>query len=164
MASWSLLGRCSKAKTLPSYTGSRLLFSTMCIPHMFNSKTTLTCSSRDPRNPIAPLRRHVETHSDDVTAVHFSHSGSTEVLLSASTDGLLAISNPNESDEDEAGIQMQNWGCSVSRAGWINGPSSGPRVWASSDMETLSIWNEEVGCFCMPLIKLHIKRCSMNEA
>lgn len=136
----------------------------MCIPYMFNSKITLTCSSRDPRNPIAPLRRHVETHSDDVTAVHFSRAGSTEVLLSASTDGLLAISNPNESDEDEAGLQVQNWGCSVSKAGWIHGPSSGPRVWASSDMETLSIWNEEVGCLCTSLIKLHNKCCFMNEA
>ena len=82
-----------------------------------------------------------------MTAVHFSRTSSTEVLLSASTDGLVSISNPSEADEDEAVIQVQNWGCSVSRAGWIHGPSTGPRVWASSDMETLGIWTEEVGSY-----------------
>lgn len=97
----------------------------------------------DPRNPVAPLRKHTETHSDDVTSVRFSRMGSEEVLLSASTDGLLCTSNPAEEDEDEAGLNIGNWGCSIAKAGWIGGEGS-VRAWARSDMETVSLWSAEV--------------------
>lgn len=102
---------------------------------------------RDPRNPAAPLRSHSSTHSDDITAVHFSHLGSQNVLLSASSDGLITTSNPEEENEDEAGLHVGNWGCSVSQVGWINTTEHGPqasRIWASSDMETFSSWSNEV--------------------
>ncbi|KAI5124881.1 hypothetical protein M0805_007311 [Coniferiporia weirii] len=98
----------------------------------------------DPRNPVAPLRRYSSTHSDDITAVHFARGGSTNVLLSASTDGLLCTSNPLEEDEDEASIDVGNWGCSISKAGWTHGVTTGPQVWAVSDMETLSMWSNEL--------------------
>ncbi|EJD00973.1 WD40 repeat-like protein [Fomitiporia mediterranea MF3/22] len=100
----------------------------------------------DPRNPVAPLRQHTSTHSDDITAVQFSQRGTEAALLSASTDGLLCISNPHEADEDEATIHVANWGCSISKAGWIpqNSPSEGPQIWATSDMETLSFWSNEL--------------------
>ncbi len=106
--------------------------------------------SRDPRSPAAPLRAHSYTHSDDITALHFlrssyaNGSGSQTVLLSISTDGLLSTSNAGEPDEDEAGLHVGNWGTSVAQAGWVNGRGGSPGVWASSDMETFSLWTNEV--------------------
>ncbi|KII96048.1 hypothetical protein PLICRDRAFT_170630 [Plicaturopsis crispa FD-325 SS-3] len=92
----------------------------------------------DPRNPSAPLRTHGSTHSDDVTVLHF-HPEKLSTILSGSSDGLLCTSNAQEDDEDEAVVDVANWGCSVSQAGWT---SSG--VWAASDMETFGAWNEEL--------------------
>lgn len=91
---------------------------------------------------------HSCTHSDDITAVHFlkSHAGRSypNILLSASTDGLLCTSNPDEDDEDEAGLHVGNWGCSVAQAGWIYGKTGSPGIWSSSDMETFGVWSSEV--------------------
>ncbi|KZT12893.1 WD40 repeat-like protein [Laetiporus sulphureus 93-53] len=99
----------------------------------------------DPRSPAAPLRTHSSTHSDDITAVHFSHSSSgSRVLLSASSDGLLCTSNAEEEDEDEACLHVGNWGCSIAQAGWVYGRSGSPGIWASSDMETFSVWSGEL--------------------
>ena len=69
-------------------------------------------------------------------------------MLSASTDGLISISNPDERDEDEANIYVANWGCSVSKVGWIKKVSHYD-VWATSDMETLSFWSHDVGIKCL---------------
>lgn len=106
--------------------------------------------SRDPRNPVARLRSHGSTHSDDITTVHFlkgEHtSSSNKVLLSASSDGLISTSNALEADEDEAVMHVGNWGCSVSQGGWISN-ARGSRIWAASDMETFSCWSNEVGSF-----------------
>lgn len=101
---------------------------------------------RDPRNPASPLRTHTSTHSDDITAVQFLRSvgHGQNVLLSASTDGLVCTSNPDEEDEDEAGLHVGNWGCSIAQAGWVHGRSGTPGIWASSDMETFSTWSGEV--------------------
>ncbi|CAL1701580.1 unnamed protein product [Somion occarium] len=102
----------------------------------------------DTRNPAAPRRMHSCTHSDDITAVHFlkSHAGRSypNILLSASTDGLLCTSNPDEDDEDEAGLHVGNWGCSVAQAGWIYGKTGSPGIWSSSDMETFGVWSSEL--------------------
>ena len=100
---------------------------------------------RDVRHPVAPLRSHASTHSDDITSVRFSRDTSKgeNILLSASSDGLLSVSNANEDDEDEAVTGVGNWGCSISKAGWTDG-----HAWAASDMETLSIWNPEVVVVC----------------
>ena len=96
-----------------------------------------------------PVRTHTYTHSDDITAVHFlrspSSSSNSNILLSISSDGLLSTSNADEPDEDEAGLYVGNWGCSIAQAGWIHGRGGSPAVWASSDMETFSIWTGEVG-------------------
>ncbi|KAF8164828.1 WD40-repeat-containing domain protein [Crassisporium funariophilum] len=101
----------------------------------------------DPRQPAAPLRVHGSTHSDDITSVSFAPSkdedSQTNVLLSASTDGLVSTSNADEDDEDEAVIQVGNWGCSVSQAGWIQQDGSAS-IWAASDMETFSTWTSEL--------------------
>ena len=69
---------------------------------------------------------------------------SRNVLLSISSDGLLCMSNADEPDEDEAGLYVGNWGCSVAQAGWVHGRAGSPGVWASSDMETFSVWTAEV--------------------
>jgi WD repeat-containing protein 89 len=96
----------------------------------------------DPRQPAAPLRTHSSTHSDDITVIQFSPD--TNILLSASSDGLISLSNPEEDDEDEAVVQVANWGCSISQAAWIPSSSNTPRIWASSDMETFSIWSDQL--------------------
>ncbi|TFY80413.1 hypothetical protein EWM64_g3602 [Hericium alpestre] len=107
----------------------------------------------DPRNPAAPLRTHSSTHSDDITVLHFLRpslngpSPAYKFLLSASSDGLISISNAEEDDEDEAAIHVANWGCSISQAGWISRRGGLPHVWASSDMETFSTWSEELDPF-----------------
>jgi WD repeat-containing protein 89 len=100
---------------------------------------------RDPRYPAAPLRTHASTHSDDITSLHFlPHSSTHPTILSASTDGLIATSDPSEDDEDEAVLHVANWGCSVAQAGWLPSRSGPPRVWSASDMETFSTWSHEV--------------------
>jgi hypothetical protein len=101
---------------------------------------------RDPRNYALSLRTHTSTHSDDITALHFLNSDNPlpqNTLLSGSSDGLLCTSNADEDDEDEAVLNVANWGCSISQAGWIYGPSE-PRIWAGSDMETFSTWSKQV--------------------
>lgn len=107
---------------------------------------------RDPRQPSTPIRSHTSTHSDDITSLSFFPQNSARnILLSASTDGLLCTSFADEDDEDEAIIQVANWGSSISQAGWIRPsyPQSidtpQPAIWAASDMETFSTWTSEVG-------------------
>ncbi|KAH9850057.1 WD40-repeat-containing domain protein [Lenzites betulinus] len=104
----------------------------------------------DPRSPVAPLRVHSSTHSDDITALHFYRPASSAVpntgnlLLSASSDGLVCTSNADEADEDEAGVHVGNWGCSIAQAGWLHDRAGRPATWASSDMETFSVWTTEL--------------------
>ncbi|KAM5534876.1 hypothetical protein V8D89_011431 [Ganoderma adspersum] len=104
----------------------------------------------DPRNPAAPLHTHSSTHSDDITAVHFYRPATSSALnngntlLSVSSDGLVCTSNANETDEDEAGIHVANWGCSLAQAGWLHDRAGRPGIWASSDMETFGVWNSEL--------------------
>ncbi|KAL4082095.1 WD40-repeat-containing domain protein [Scleroderma yunnanense] len=98
----------------------------------------------DPRNPAAPLRSHGSTHSDDITAVHFGRTPlSANLLFSASSDGLISISDAKEADEDEAVTHVGNWGCSVSQGGWIY-DSKEPHFWTASDMETFGYWSSEL--------------------
>jgi hypothetical protein len=111
---------------------------------------------RDPRHPAAPLRKHTSTHSDDITSVHFSRSSfadsdderSRHLLLSGSTDGLVCISNAKEQDEDEAVVYVGNLGSSISQTGWMPSRGGAARtssgVWAATDMETFSVWSDEV--------------------
>jgi len=101
----------------------------------------------DPRHPAAPLRKHTSTHSDDITTVNFSRSSERQRdLLSGSIDGLVCISNAEESDEDEAVTYVGNLGSSIAQAGWVPCRHRGVRtgVWAASDMETFSLWSDEL--------------------
>ncbi|GJJ07195.1 hypothetical protein Clacol_001395 [Clathrus columnatus] len=98
----------------------------------------------DIRNTANPIHVHASTHSDDITVIQF-HPNTSDTLLSASTDGLLSISQTNEADEDEAVVYVANWGCSIARADWFarnNGGQYG--VWAGSDMETFGTWSQEL--------------------
>lgn len=97
---------------------------------------------RDPRNSSPPLHIHSSTHSDDITALHF-HPTSPQFLLSASSDGLLSTSDACEANEDEAVLEVANWGCSIARAGWFSRDAD-YGVWAASDMETFGLWNRDV--------------------
>jgi hypothetical protein len=95
------------------------------------------------------LRTHGSTHSDDITTLSYAptrNETNQNIILSGSTDGLVSTSNADEDDEDEAVVQVRNWGCSVSQAGWIHGQSGSmsASIWAASDMETFSIWTSEV--------------------
>ncbi|KAJ7162612.1 WD40-repeat-containing domain protein [Mycena crocata] len=96
----------------------------------------------DPRQPAAPLRTHSSTHSDDVTILRFAPD-SPNVLMSASTDGLISTSTADEDDEDESVVHVGAWNTSVSQAGWIHSASKA-KIWASSDMETFSTWSDEL--------------------
>ncbi|KAJ3571676.1 hypothetical protein NP233_g3607 [Leucocoprinus birnbaumii] len=101
----------------------------------------------DPRQPAAPLHTHSSTHSEDITTISFHPSASSPPLvLSGSSDGLLSISNATEPDEDEAVLQVGSWGASVSQAGWYlpDANSTTFGVWAASDMETFSLWSDEL--------------------
>ena len=90
------------------------------------------------------MRKHSSTHSDNISTLHYLKSASREnILLSASTDGLITLSDANEDDEDEAIIRVANWGCSISNAGWMINTAE-PSIWATSDMETLSLWSYDV--------------------
>nr|GAT46200.1 WD40 repeat-like protein [Mycena chlorophos] len=98
----------------------------------------------DPRQPAVPLRTHSSTHSDDITVVRFSPDN-PDLLLSASTDGLISTSTATEDDEDEAVVHVGFWGCSVSQAGWIYSSANAPvKIWGHSDMETFSTWSDEL--------------------
>ncbi|KAI0254218.1 WD40 repeat-like protein [Lactifluus subvellereus] len=106
----------------------------------------------DPRHPAAPLRKHTSTHSDDITTVRFPRSSErsrNNLLLSGSTDGLVCISNADEADEDEAVLHVGNLGSSISQTGWIPSHGAARRtraggVWAATDMETFSLWSDEL--------------------
>jgi WD repeat-containing protein 89 len=81
--------------------------------------------------------------------VHFSRSsssseGSRHLLLSGSTDGLVCISNAKEQDEDEAVVYIGNLGSSISQTGWMHNSATRTGVWAATDMETFSVWSDEV--------------------
>ncbi|CCO28185.1 TIP41-like protein [Rhizoctonia solani AG-1 IB] len=74
------------------------------------------------------------------------------LLLSSSADGLLAITSADEPNEDDAVLSVGNWNTSVARVGWTvrreeilaNDPMNF-KIWAASDMQTLSVWSEELG-------------------
>ncbi|KAL1665656.1 WD40-repeat-containing domain protein [Schizophyllum commune] len=109
----------------------------------------------DSRQPAAPLRAHSSTHSDDITALHFSpFDPSGRTLLSASSDGLLSVSNAAEDDEDEAVVHVANWGCSISQAGWVGAGGAKGAIWAASDMETFSTWSGELDRYSSLDIKI----------
>ncbi|KAG8723533.1 hypothetical protein FRC09_002897 [Ceratobasidium sp. 395] len=109
----------------------------------------------DVRNPTTPKWTHTSTHSDDVTQLDFHPtlgSGAPGgMLLSASADGLLALTSVDQPEEDEAVQFVGNWNTSIAQVGWTVRPEeitgADPmnfKVWAASDMQTLSVWSDEL--------------------
>lgn len=62
------------------------------------------------------------------------------LLLSTSTDGLVALTNMKETDEDEAVVAEENWGVSIAAAG-AYAHKGGAKVWARSDMDQVAVWD-----------------------
>lgn len=137
--------------------------------------TELTSSSShlifyDTRSPSQPLYTHSTTHSDDITSLTFlpptttyapplpsssdsSNPTPSPLLLSGSTDGLLALTNPKEADEEEAFYGAESLDGSVAKAGWYRTDAvrdmedkkgkrrrKGLKVWGRSDMDSLGSW------------------------
>lgn len=121
---------------------------------------------RDHRSPGTPLHLHSSLHSDDITSLSFlpsslhhltfpvppaspggtsdgpaAPSHSSAILLSGSTDGLMAITNALEADEDEAQLSVGNGGVSVAKAGWVG--QGGWDVWGRDDMDGAGRWDGE---------------------
>jgi hypothetical protein len=109
--------------------------------------------ARDTRNTKTPAYSHTATHSDDITHLSLlpptsswaAHSTSPvplpeRLLLSTSTDGLVALSDLRETDEEEAVLAAENWGQSVAGAGWF-GHKGAMKVWARSDMDGVATWD-----------------------
>ena len=65
-------------------------------------------------------------------------------MLSASTDGLVALSDLKETDEDEAVQSAENFGQSIAKAGWYNHKGQ-MRIWGRSDMDSLGVWSVAKG-------------------
>jgi len=51
---------------------------------------------------LLSINKHSSTHSDDITTISSHPTVSSPLILSGSSDGLLTISNPAETDEGEA--------------------------------------------------------------
>jgi len=56
----------------------------------------------------------------------------------------VCISNAREEDEDEAALYVGNLGSSISQVGWMPPRSPRPGAWAATDMETFSLWSDEL--------------------
>ncbi|GMK59026.1 hypothetical protein CspeluHIS016_0700410 [Cutaneotrichosporon spelunceum] len=117
----------------------------------------------DVRQTSSPVYRHSSTHSDEITHLSFlpslpslqsGPSGPSALLLSASVDGTLAVSDVTESDEEEAVHAAANWNASIAGAS-VYTWSGGARVWARSDMDTLASWALCVGEEGLELSALH---------
>jgi len=102
----------------------------------------------DTRSPNHPVRKHSDTHSDDITNLAFFSHADQEQLFSSSTDGLISLSNPSEGDEDEAVISVANWGTSISKMGFLQEDGHQQYIWCASDMETFSAWSLELDPTC----------------
>lgn len=130
-------------------------------PSLTMTRVEALTDPRDTRNTSSPSHIHSSTHSDDITSLSllppsrsFLSSSTLPIppvlLLSASTDGLLALSDPRQTDEDEALLSSANWGVSVARAGSFvrasPSTSGGPVcVWARSDIDSVGMWEVGLG-------------------
>ena len=91
---------------------------------------------RDQRNPSAPTRSYVESHTDTVTALQL-HPSHPTLLLSSSTDGLVNIFDTSQAEEDDALFQVINHRSAIAHAGFMY-PSTD--IYALGTDETLSFY------------------------
>lgn len=90
----------------------------------------------DQRNPQAPVRQYVESHTDTVTDLQI-HPNLPNLLLSASTDGLVNVFDINQADEDDALYQVINHRSAIARAGFMFPTTD---IYAMGTDETLSFY------------------------
>ncbi|WPH04911.1 putative wd repeat-containing protein [Acrodontium crateriforme] len=72
----------------------------------------------DTRNPGKPLRNYSESHSDSITQLAF-HPSQSNMLLSASTDGLVSFFDVDQADEDDALQRVLNPKSAVHCSGFL---------------------------------------------
>ncbi|KAL5386445.1 hypothetical protein DPSP01_004170 [Paraphaeosphaeria sporulosa] len=90
----------------------------------------------DQRNPQAPVREYVESHTDTVTDLQI-HPNLPNLLLSASTDGLVNVFDITQADEDDALYQVINHRSAIARAGFMFPTTD---IYAMGTDETLSFY------------------------
>jgi WD40 repeat protein len=90
----------------------------------------------DQRNPSAPLRSYIESHTDTVTSLQL-HPAHPTLLLSSSTDGLINIFDTAQAEEDDALYQVINHGSAIAHAGFMY---SGTDIYAIGTDETMSFY------------------------
>lgn len=89
----------------------------------------------DFRNPKAPVRSYVESHTDTITALAW-HPTQRNLLLSGSTDGLVSIFDAEVAEEEDALMQVLNPRSAVHCAGFL--PDD--QVYSLSTDEQFSIY------------------------
>jgi WD40 repeat protein len=72
----------------------------------------------DTRNPSAPMRSYVESHTDTLTQLAF-HPAQPNFLLSGSTDGLISLFDCSIQEEEDALQQVVNPRSAVHCAGFL---------------------------------------------
>lgn len=72
----------------------------------------------DLRNPAAPLRSFVESHTDSITQLQW-HPTQSNLLLSGSTDGLVSVFDAEVAEEEDALMQVLNPRSAVHCAGFL---------------------------------------------
>ncbi|OAL45155.1 WD40 repeat-like protein [Pyrenochaeta sp. DS3sAY3a] len=90
----------------------------------------------DQRNPSAPTRSYIDSHTDTITSLQL-HPSHPSLLLSASTDGLINIFDTAQADEEDALYQVINHGSAIAHAGFM---FPGTDIYALGTDETLSFY------------------------
>lgn len=90
----------------------------------------------DQRNPSAPVRSYIESHTDTVTSLQL-HPSHPNLLLSSSTDGLINIFDTSQAEEDDALYQVINHRSAIAHAGFLY---PGTDIYALGTDETLSFY------------------------
>ncbi|KAI3427924.1 hypothetical protein D9Q98_006316 [Chlorella vulgaris] len=95
------------------------------------------------RRTQRPLASWDDTHAQDVTQVAF-HPANHATLVSASEDGLIAIFDTAQMDEDEGFLAALNIDTSVAGLGFYG--AQGEKLWARSGIESLHLWEWAAAC------------------
>ena len=120
-------GRAKTATTILSEVQGREISSIACREHIIAAGTEsskeglgdVSVLLYDTRNPSTPLYNYCESHTDSITQLAF-HPAQPNVLLSASTDGLVSLFDVNQADEEDALQQVLNPRAAVHCAGFLS--------------------------------------------
>jgi WD40 repeat protein len=91
---------------------------------------------RDQRNPSAPTRSFIESHTDTVTSLQL-HPNHPTLLLSSSTDGLVNIFDVSQAEEEDALYQVINHKSAIAHAGFLY---PGTDIYALGTDETMTFY------------------------